>query len=355
MHVSAASLTDTEARQAAHIRRVRAISLPGSFWDTPELEHVKQASQARAAHPDGVLGISLALVSSLVHPSVQVTVGGGATISLNFYSGAVSPPGGGKDRSIATAREVFPIPDCTDTPRSWDMGTGEGLLDVYLEEVPQDGSFEGRTEMIQVHSRAHLIEAEAATLFTLLDRFASLLGSLLLKMWGGTQVGTGNTKTGGRSRSLPDDSYRFAAALGFQPEKISELLRRKGVGFPHRFVLFNAVPETRQNIGADITPLSDRTWWLASLRDTTIALPQEILDELNTINEGKLYEVLDPDVESLDSHLYVLLVKLTVLICLMHGRVFPTLSDFAKARQIVEASDQVRDYAHGVTSREADG
>jgi len=344
--VSTASLTDTEARQAAHIRRVRAISLPGSFWDTPELEVVQRAAQARSVHPDAVLGITLARVSALVDPSVVVMTGDEGHVCLSHYAGIVASPGGGKDRAIDAAETLLPFPEDPGNPtHQVNLGSGEGLVDAYLETDPDEG-------FVQVRRKVCAIQAESTKIFTLMDRHGSALAATLLEAWGAAPLGEDNARSGGRSRRLGRDSYRLALALGFQPEMISELLRRKGTGFPHRFVLHNALPETRRGSGGRIAPLSDRTQWLSSLQGTRIALPSDVLGQLEDLSEEQLYSIDDPEADTMDSHLYVVLVKLSALLALLHGRAAPTPDDFRRAQQIAEASRLVREYAHILADRE---
>lgn len=341
-----------ESPAEAHKRRVREISLPSDLYSTPELESVRYAAQARAAHPDGVLGVMLARVSSIVSPTVTAVTGSGSPISLNLYSGVVSPPGGGKDRSIVAASGLLPFPEGSE-PVSWDVGTGEGLIDSYMESSGGDDEMKEKI-WIQHHDRVCLFEPEAETLFTFMDRSGSSMPPLLLKMWGGSQVGMGNAKGGGRSRSLLDGSYRYSMLLGFQPEKISALLKRKGVGFPHRFVLFNGIPETRRGAGGQIQPMTQRAEWLASLKNVEIQFPKEILAELEEINEAQLYNLTDPDADGIDSHAFVILVKLTALLCLLHGRVLPVMKDFETAKAIVEGTAVIREHAHALASKDAE-
>lgn len=345
----------SESPAEAHKRRVRQISLPPELYTTPELESVQYAAGARAAHPDGVLGVMLARVSSLLSPTVMAVTGSGSPISLNFYSGVVSPPGGGKDRSIVAASALLPFPEGCE-PVVWDVGTGEGLIDSYMEShsMDDDSGKSSETIWLQNHDRVCLFEPEAETLFTHMDRSGSSMAPLLLKMWGASQVGMGNAKGGGRTRSLLEGSYRYSMLIGFQPEKISSLLKRKGVGLPHRFVLFNGVPETRRGAGSEIKPMLERAEWLASLKDVEVTFPKEILDELEEINEQQLYNLSDPDADAMDSHAFVILAKLTALLCLLHGRVVPVMEDFLAAKAISEGTGVIREHAHALASSEAE-
>ncbi|MER6610204.1 DUF3987 domain-containing protein [Streptomyces sp. NPDC000927] len=334
----------------AHRKRVQAISLPPSFYRTPELKSIVHAAQAAAAHPDGALGVILTHVSGALHPSVTVATGHGSRKSLNFYAGVVSRPGGGKDRSMAAAKMLLPFPiDEEGTPIRWDLGSGEGLIDTYLSDSPDE---KGQSE--QEHERVYLTESEAENLFTLMDRSGSTLSTTMLKAWDGGDLGNGNVKSGGRRRTIQSMRYRFSAALGFQPTKISDLLKRRDIGFPHRFVLFNAVPETRRGAGGAVVPMTDRMDWLLGLRNAVVTLPDEILERLEDISEEQLFSTSDPNSENIDSHIYVLLVKLISLLCLFHGRLVASPADLEMAEALMENSAKVRENAHTMAAKDVE-
>lgn len=344
------NLSDAEAAELKRTIRaaIEAISLPDEFYTTPELRQLRAAASQYMGHPDGVLVSALSILSSVLHPSCTIEIGGGP-IRPNFYAGVVSPPGGGKDRCLDAARAVLPVDLLEaeeDAPRCAPLGSGEGLLDLYLGTQKSE---DGEPEVVQTRSRVLVTQAEASNMFALMDRSSSTLASNLLNMWGGGEVGTSNTTAGGRTRRLSSGTYRFAMTVGFQPAMIANLLARGDVGFPHRFVLANAIPYHRDRSDETFIPLEGRLRDVARLRDTRLTVVPSILRRLDALSLQQLGDMASFEhTTATDSHLFVILVKLTCLIGLLHGRVVATEDDFERALDIAGTSQDVRERAQKV-------
>lgn len=223
-------------------RGSRVIHLPQlspSFWESHDvLRHIARAARAEAnpASPDAVLGVCLCRVSAIT-PIETTLPGVGGT--LNYLVGLVGPSGAGKSTAQRIARRL--IPEIGTDLDSIPIGSGEGLIECYLRTTRvKDDNGETRAEKVQQHTSAYFYVDEAETFIAKKRQDASTTLATLRSMWSGSDVGSTNASHE-TTRRLKDGTYRFAAAMGFQPKYTVDLMRDDAAGTPQRFLFVSAL------------------------------------------------------------------------------------------------------------------
>lgn len=219
--------------------------LPPDFWTAdPVLQHIRDAAHStpEVPSPDAVLGVCLCRVAAMT-PLEAVLPGVGGTV--NYLAGIVGPSGAGKSTAHRLARRL--IPDIGTELDSVPIGSGEGMIEAYLDRSGNRS---------QIHRAAYFYVDEAETFLASGRRDASTTGPTLRAMWSGAEAGSMNASKD-TTRRLRDGSYRFAAALGFQPAYAMALIEDDRGGTPQRFVFFSALDRYCPNVGpSDPGPLT---------------------------------------------------------------------------------------------------
>lgn len=213
--------------------------LPRRFYDeSPTLRHVRDAANARRVAPDAVLVAVLARVAASTPSSVTIDLP--MPTGLNFIGAIIGEAGDGKSKANRSACDL--LPDIGTPLDDLPVGSGEGLIDVYMENVTVAGDGGGsRKEKRQVHDSAYFYYDEGELLLKLGKKDnGSIILQTLRSAWSGSTIGTTNANPDLR-RILRAGSYRFALTVGFQPVYAAELLNDHCGGTPQRFLFASAV------------------------------------------------------------------------------------------------------------------
>lgn len=213
-------------------------TLPRTFYDEhPTLRHVRQAANARRCPPDLVLAFTLCRVAAMI-PTTHTVHGS----CLNYVAALVGPSGSGKSKADKCARDLLPVlpTDLDGLP----IGSGEGLVDAYLQLETVDGKSTKR----QVHVAGLFHVDEGEQFLAVARREKSTTMPILRNLWTGALVGTTGAKAD-TTRRLDAGTYRFALTVGLQPNYATQLLSDDHAGTPQRFLWVAAAdpnaPDTR--------------------------------------------------------------------------------------------------------------
>jgi hypothetical protein len=228
---------------------LRLPELDPRFWETyPVLSRVRDFAYAAGGSPEALLGAVLARVAALVRRGTCVDTGMLTPVTLSFFTALVGVSGRGKSTAIGLARTFLPY-----TGERWlvaeyegqpafaerDLGTGEGLLEVFIGSVLDRsvvGAKGGRPPRVrrQVRSNALLVADEGGALVTELARQGAKFGPIVRSTWNGTRAGTQNG-TAETTRDVRD--FALGVIVGFQPRPASVLFGEElaELGMPQRF------------------------------------------------------------------------------------------------------------------------
>lgn len=207
------------------------------FEATPVLQHIKHAAQARLMAPYALLGCVLARVVSEVPPRVVLPPIIGSSASLNMAVGLVGGSGSGKSGTVALAHEVLLGEYGRARALPLGLGSGEGLIDSFLETVPDPYDPSGRRKIKQLRQEPHALlnVDEIGRLEAIQGRSGSSMAPVLRSALTGGDLTTSNADTD-RRRHVPAQSYRLAVIAGIQPELSGVLLNDHAAGTPQRWL-----------------------------------------------------------------------------------------------------------------------
>lgn len=327
--------------------------LSDTFWaSTPTLQQIRQMARARRAEPDAVLHAVLARVAAMADPSVRVSDGIHRPATLCWFCGLFGPPGSGKGQAEDTAEELAPFPADVDIAHI-DISTGQGVIAAYLDfEADPDDDKGKKKVLVQTRTRGYALATEGSVLDAMAQMAAAAtLNGVLCKAWMSERQGTSNANVDLR-RALPKGSYTLSMSLGVQEEPAAKLLEMGSIGLPQRLAWAHAAlgPDTPKErpatTGAVVVTLGDGrdttvTSWVASLRGTTLTVPEHVTQELDElaleISFGRGSE------HPLDTHEPLWRVKCAALLALLHGRTVISADDWEMASVMWRTSRQVRD------------
>jgi hypothetical protein len=228
---------------------LRLPELPREFWDAyGVLRRVRDYAHAAGASPEALLAAVLARVAALVRKGTCVYTGMLTPVTLSFFTALVGVSGRGKSTAIGLARSFLPY-----TGERWqvaesqgqpefaerDLGTGEGLLEVFIGSVVDRsvvGAKGGRPPRVrrQVRHNALLVADEGGAFVADLNRQGAKLGPIVRSTWNSTRAGTQNG-TADTTRDVQD--FSLGLTVGFQPRPASVLFDDElaELGMPQRF------------------------------------------------------------------------------------------------------------------------
>lgn len=319
--------------------------LPDGFWTSrPELEHVRQAAIARRCAPTALLLTVLSRASSYVPH--RLTVGGqtGNPLPLGTFTVLYATTGGGKSRTIATARNLIAAPDWI-TLHEVPLGSGEGLAEMMFEQVTELDDNGNKTKVRrQTRHNAWAVKPEGQELLAQSRRQGATILPTLRSAWSGETLGQQNAREETR-RPIPAGSYTIGVTVGFQPSTVDGLLADDIAGTPGRFVWAHThdpdAPDQRNEWPGqlDWAPPPDIAdgWDIPLAAEVAIQVEAEDLAQLR----GEL--VLSP----VEAQGRALRLKLAGMFAVLAGRwqTGVTVEDWQLATTVAAVSDEVRHQA----------
>jgi len=313
------------------------VNLPAGFWDErPELAHIRDAAHCRARSSDAVLGVVLARVAAVTPPQVLLPAVVGSTATLDVCVALIGRSGTGKSSAATVAEELVPI--LTDDVAVRALGSGEGLIESYLELVEEVDANGNRVKVKrQVRRGVLAMLDEGQALAEMGGRTGSTLLPTIRTAWSGGRLGQANA-TDDRKRFLPARGYRLALVAGFQTEHATALLDDAAAGTPQRFLYFAAEDAS---IPDDAPPWPgplevDRPGFGTGEMELDPAIAAEIRGRALARTRGEYA------VDALDAHRDLSRLKVAGLLALLAGRTNIDADDWRLSGDVLDASDRVR-------------
>lgn len=307
------------------------------FAATPTLTHVATFARARLISPWALLGATLARIIAATGPSLVLPSTVGSQGSLNTYVALVGPSGSGKSVTSSVARELLGY----DEVESFGIGSGEGLIALYIEPQKQDG----HVEWVQTRWRAIVTIDEIDTFAALSSRQGATIGPFLRSIWSGSAVGTHNADPS-RRRHLSEHAYRLALIAGVQPGRAEALLGADATaaGTPQRFLWLPTIDPHMPDVEP---PTPDPLDWRPPIahggttteRMVEVQMPQHVVDYVRN-NKRKQNKFA---IDALDGHLVMCRLKAAVALSLLHGGGDIDDAMWELSGVLIDASNTVRD------------
>jgi hypothetical protein len=306
-------------------------NLPASFWQArPVLAHIRQAAHSRGRSADAVLGVVLARLAALTPPELVLPAIVGKRQTLNVIHAVVAPSGGGKSSAAGVAGEVLPWPLGYEV-QALPVGSGEGLVESYMDLVTVDGKKEKR----QTRDRLYFYLDEGQALAELGSRKGSTLLPTVRSAWSGEMLGQANATTDTR-RVLREGAYRCAVVIGLQVAHGAALLDDAAGGTPQRVAFFAAT---------DPTVPDDPPPWPGHL-EVAVAQPGEMDVHPAIADEIRRHALAlvrgEAEADPLDSHANLVRLKLAALLALLDDRHAIHPDDWQLAGDVWASSCAVR-------------
>jgi len=299
------------------------------FWDRESLKAIRNAALARMASPWAVLGIAAMRALALVSPEAKLPPLVGGYGSLNSFVALVGESGAGKGAATAVAEELVPFDRFVIPPVVVDVGSGEGMVDVFNRGV------EDETEWIRsVVFDVTEIDAWSSQK----SRAGSTDTVVLRKAWSGEELGF--TTKAAKGAKVKKHSYRATGYFSVQPARARALFEAGDGGLPQRFLWF---PATDDSI--------DRTKFSARLIDPLELPPLAELEKVRTIEVcdwardviQTAHENKQRGIPGLDGHTLFAQEKFAVALAVLDGRVEITEEDWDLAGMVEEVSNRTRE------------
>ena len=301
--------------------------LPASFYERSELlRKVRDAGFARITSPDAVLASLLCRVSASLSPGISIPNG-----SLNYVAALIGESGTGKSVAFQAARDL--LPDIGTLVDGWGIGSGQGIVKAITGKADENGHCE------IINSRVLFEADEGEQLLRVGRQDQSITMATIRSAWSGGPLGQTNA-TEGLTRNVGAGLYRFALAIGLQPNFAAELLQGVNGGDPQRF-LFMAVQNPLQPNLLPAFPEPIAPLYLLDDMSTVLTVDPDVTAMIKNHRVRKQRgEIID---DPLDSHKHLLTLKTAGLLAFLHGDDITT-EWWKMALQVVEVSLGVRNY-----------
>lgn len=337
---AATAATTTRPRTAP---TERLATLPEDFWSArAALKEIRTAAIGRGASPDVVYHSFMARLSAAVSHHVKVDNCLGR-VPLNYFTAIVGDPGIGKSSSFSVARHLLDVPSHLELMDEMPLGTGEGIAELYMDEVPLDPTKppgkNTKTVRQQTKHNVFIVVDEGVEMTAKMQAKGSIVGSTLRTAWSGGTFGSANA-TKDRFRVISEGTYALGMAVGFQRATAAPLLADHLAGTPQRFMwapTYVELPEERPQRRPSISPIAVDWRMLTG----PITMVDSIEDELYRQNRERKAErlVVDP----LDAHKPMMLAKIAGLLAILEGRMIITEDDWSLAEVSWNTSALARD------------
>jgi hypothetical protein len=304
---------------------------PEKFWQSRDvLQHILLLSRARMVGPWAVLGYAMANAVGTIPHGITLPAIVGGRASLNLFVAVVGPSGDGKGAAAATARDGLNFGIEVETAP---LGSGEGISRTFRPHGTE-------RDADNPCAAAVFSAPEVDTLAAIGGRTGSTLNSELRKMYGGEQIGFGNS--GKETRNVvAAGSYRACLTVGVQPLRSDALLGSSDGGLPQRFVWLPAsdadAPDHEPDAPATMN-IKRPSWERTAVRDL------EVPDVArSTIREHRRAVLRGEDgVDPLDGHAYLTCLKVAVALMALEGRAVVSEEDWTLAGYVMSVSAQTR-------------
>lgn len=315
---------------------------PPEFWKTKTLQHIKMGALSAIVSPDAVLHAVLARVAAFTSHNLLLPPIIGGQSPLNYFAAIVAPSGGGKSSAAKAAARLLPAPAHLEGRDILQVGTGEGLIESFLEKDPDTG------EKVQMHNNLFVYVDEGEILRKYARRDGTTLDVVIRTAHSGGALGQHNASKA-TSRFVSPNSYRLGLVVGFQPQKAGALLTPESVdgGTPQRFVW--AAGQISQSDRIKMDDFRDRFEWPGELRLPSATWNREgevkISPLLVRAIQDYQLDVLsgrEAPAHPLDAHETLITLRMAVLLGLLEGRPGPNSEDHERARTLWRVNAQVR-------------
>ena len=324
-----------------------SLNLPSGFWQArPELDHIRRAAWSRGRSPDAVLAGVLCRVALLVPPRIKLPALVSSAAALNCAHGAVGASGAGKSAARDIAADLLVVVD-PDAVTDALLGSGEGLVDVFLGDEEEKLDHVGRKRKVrpQVRRAAMVVVDEGSLLGDIGKRQGSSLMPTIRSAWSGAALGNSNAAGGGRSRYLPAHAYRLAMLVAVQDAAAVEILRDVA-GTAQRFVWHSSTDPS-------IPPPASRPEWPGELRPhwpdfldvfaEFVVVADVVADEIRADDYRKNRGDTAGD-DPLDGHVMLCRLKVAALLGVLDGRLDVNETDWGLAGMVIATSRAVRSF-----------
>lgn len=319
-----------------------ARNLPDEFWSArPELRHIRQAAHSRIRSADAVLLVVLTRLAATIPPQVVLPAIVGSEASLNMLGAIVADSGGGKSTAGGVAKELTPI-DRTDVLDEVPPGSGEGLIEMFFEWVPEEQP-DGKTKKIkrQTKTGAYVYLDEGQALSELGNRKGATLLPTLRTAWSGGTLGQQNAAEETKRR-LPAHKYRLAMVVGFQVDHAAGLLDDAAGGTPQRFAYASAndpsIPDERPDWPGHLDMTPPAIYGIRQAIDVASEVVAEIQTRSLAATRGQTA------IAALDSHADLVRLKVAALFGYLDNRLSVTTEDWGLAGVFMRTSNAVRSW-----------
>lgn len=327
--------------QQTAIQRVELEHLE-SFWTQREiLGRIRDFARSRMCSPWAVLGVVLARVAAATPPFVVLPPLVGSHASLNLFICLTGKSGDGKDAAMSAGRDALDVTRGI-TFTTIGLGSGEGILDQYVELKPADKA-SGEEAHIEQHNESVLFRnAEIGTIAALKGRSGATLMPMLRDAWMGSELGFAYANRERRLR-VGEHRYRLCLILGCQPTSADILLEEADVGTPQRFVW---LPVEDPSLPDELPPEPEMPEWRlpewpqATHGRVVVELCDEAVEAvINARRARQRGQQLD---DTPSGHDLLCREKVAATLAILDGRASVTLDDWGLAGVISTVSARTR-------------
>lgn len=313
-----------------------------AFWRRSKfLTAVLRAARARRVGPYALLAAVLARAAAHVPPSAVLPPTRGTPASLNIFSALVGESGAGKSAALGLGREFLRVEGGFGVePVEGLPGSGEGIAAAYVAVRNRPREEGGGKELVRVATSVLFTSDEIGSLDALGGRTGSTLLPTLRTAWSGGLLGNRNASAE-TTRYVEAGTYRFALAVGVQPELAGAILDDKASGWAQRWIWMPTY-DKQMRPPEDLRVLDFEPWRWRVPKPREMQLPDEavrlILKAASVANRE--IGTKPPD---LDGHALLTRAKVAALLALLGGSARRISSgDWAAAGELMEISDKTR-------------
>jgi hypothetical protein len=324
-----------------------------AFWgQLPVLGRIRDFARARRCSPWAMLGVVLTRVAAATPPFVVLPPLVGSHLSLNLYVVLVGGSGAGKDAALSAGKDAL-TPAGAIEFATIGLGSGEGILDQFVEFVPPDKSTDTAAHIRQHTESVLFVNPEIETVSALKGRSSATLMPMLRDAWMGSELGFAYANQVRRLR-VAEHRYRLCLILGCQPTSAGVLLDESNVGTPQRFLWLPVNDPMAPDRAPEVPEAME--WRLpgwSTARDHKVVL--ELCDEAaEAIDNARLERLRGTQVpDSPSGHALACQEKVAALLAILDGRTAITLPYWSMAGIVATVSTRTRELAESAVSYEA--